>query len=203
MNKTERYKQPVNLEIHDIEYVNKGLELGEYFFVDIVKEGVLLFDKKTVKFAEPRELTSEEKKEKALRYFNTWYPQSEQFIFDTENSIGRGTLRNPTFFLHQSTESLYYALLLVFTDYKPKTHNLWKLRRKSKLYSKELFNVFQAETDKAEKQLFELLKQGYIDARYREDFEITIDELKILLDRVKLMNRIVETICKEKIELIK
>src|SRR5690606_21617446 len=103
------------------------------------------------------------------------------------------------FELHQATESLYYAVLLVFTDYKPKTHNLWKLRKKTKPYSRELFQVFRAETDKHEEYLFDLLKRGYVDARYRTDYVISREELSLLIERVALMVPIVERVCKERI----
>lgn len=198
-SKAEKFEPPVNLEIHDIDYINKGLEWGEYFWIDIVEEGILMYDKGTVQFSEPRELTSAEKKEKAQRYFNTWFPQAEHFVELSKFSFASPNLRIATFNLHQAAESLYYATLLVFTDYKPKTHNLWKLRRKAKPYSEELFHVFRAETDKREKELFELLKQGYIDARYREDFTITEQELAILIERVSAMIPIVEKLCNEKI----
>lgn len=198
-SKAEKFEPPVNLEIHEIDYINKGLEWGEYFWIDIVEEGILMYDKGTVQFSEPRELTSTEKKEKAQRYYDTWFPQGKEFLIDANNAAKRGSHKNSDFYLHQATESIYYATLLVFTDYKPKTHNLWKLRRKAKPYSEELFHVFRAETDKREKDLFELLKQGYIDARYREDFSITEQELNTLIERVETMITIVERICKEHI----
>ncbi len=198
-SKAEMFEPPINLEIHDIDYINKGLEWGEYFWIDIVKEGILMYDKGTVQFSEPRELTPAEQKEKALRYFDTWFPQGAAFLKGSKFYKNEGNLRIATFELHQSTESLYYATLLAFTDYKPKTHNLWKLRRKAKPYSEELFHVFRAETDKREKDLFELLKQGYVDARYREDFTITEQELSILIERVSAMIPIVDRICKERI----
>ncbi len=199
VDRTERYKPPVNLEIHEIDYINKGLEWGEYFWIDIVEDGILLYDKGTVQFSEPRELTIVEKKEKAQRYFDTWFPQGNEFLIDANHAAKRGNLKKSTFELHQAAESLYYATLLVFTDYKPKTHNLWKLRRKAKPYSEELFHIFRAETDKQEKTLFELLKQGYVDARYREDFTITAQELNILIERVSAMIPIVENICRMQI----
>lgn len=199
MEQADHFKPPVNLEIHEIDYVNKGLELGEYFFVDIVNEGVLLYDKGTIKFAEPRELTPLEKKEKAQRYYDTWFPQAKEFIIDANHAADRTNYKKAAFELHQATESLYYATLLVFTDYKPKTHNLWKLRKKTKPYSEELFSVFRAETDKQEEHLFDLLKRGYIDARYRTDYVITEKELATLVERVAIMESIVEKICKEKI----
>jgi len=199
MDRVDRYKPPVNLEIHEVNYINEGLEQGEYFFVDIVSEGIILYDKSKLQFAVPRELTQAQKKEKAQRYFDTWFPQANEFIIDCGHAFNRGNFKKSAFELHQATESLYYATLLVFTDYKPKTHNLWKLRKKSKQYSKELFEVFRAETDKHEEHLFDLLKRGYVDARYRTDYVITEEELSILIERVKLMNPIVERICKEKI----
>lgn len=199
MNRTDRYKPPVNLEIHEIEYINKGLEIGEYFFVDIVREGVLLYDKGTIQFTEPRELTADEKKEKAQRYFDTLFPQADEFIAGSKFYAERSNYKLAAFNLHQAAENLYYATLLVFTDYKPKTHNLWKLRNKAKPYSETLFSVFRAEVEKNEKRLFELLKRGYIDARYRSDYDITGNELAILLERVVIMTGIVKEMCENKI----
>ena len=199
MNRTDRYKPPVNLEIHEIDYINKGLEIGEYFFVDIVSEGVLLFDKGTIQFTTPRELTTGEKKEKAQRYFDTLFPQADEFIAGSKFYAERANYKLAAFNLHQAAESLYCATLLVFTDYKPKTHNLWKLRNKAKPYSEVLFSVFRAEVEKKEKQLFELLKRSYIDARYRTDYDITESELSILINRVVTMVAIVKEMCESKI----
>jgi predicted transcriptional regulator len=89
---------------------------------------------------------------------------------------------------------------LVFTGYKPKTHNLSKLRKQAKELSEELYLVFPAESNKREKQLFDLLKRGYVDARYRDDYTITKEELSTLIERVKEMQGIVERICKDKID---
>jgi HEPN domain-containing protein len=200
MHRTQHFKQPINLEVHEIDYINEGLEFGQYFFADIVQEGVLLHDTGLVKFSEPRELTPEEEKEIAQRYYDIWFKRSLEFYIDTENAKSRGNLNKAAFELHQATESLYYATLLVFTGYKPKTHNILKLRKHAKHLSEELFVVFRVETDKDEKNLFDLLKRGYIDARYKEDYSITEDELTELMIRVKHMQQIAERICKEKIE---
>lgn len=199
MELADTFEPAVNLEIHEIDYINKGLGWGEYFWVDIVKEGWVLYDKETVKFAEPRILSAEEKKEKAQRYFDTWFPQANKFLKHGKTALNDGDNNIADFFLHQSTESLYYAVLTVFTDYKPKIHNLWKLRKKAKPYSEELFLVFRAETDKNEKRLFELLKQGYVEARYDMKFTISPEDLRILLPRVESMIPTVEKICTEKI----
>jgi uncharacterized protein len=198
-SRTQHFKQPINLQIHEIDYINEGLEFGQYFFTDIVTEGVLLYDTGRVDFAEPRELTPTEEKEIAQRYFDIWFKRSTEFLIDSNNAFLRKSLNISAFYLHQATESLYYAILLVFTGYKPKTHNLFKLRKHAKHLSEELFLMFAIETSKEEKNLFDLLKRGYIDARYKEEYIITEEELYTLIERVKKMQEIVERICQNKI----
>lgn len=204
MDRVDRYNPPVNLEIHEIDFVNEGLEWGQYFFKDIVNEGVLLHDSLDLQFSKPRLLTAEEEKQKMNEHFQTWHGSASRFLRISEtayrDAVARGEKLNEVAFnLHQATESLYYAVLLVFSGYKPKTHNLWKLRKKTKAYSKELFAVFRAETDKEEENLFDLLKRGYIEARYKSDYQISASELNSLIERVKQMNVIANNICIQKI----
>lgn len=200
MDRVDHFNPPLNLEIHEIDYINEGLGWGQYFFADIVKEGILLYDSGKVDFVEPRSLTSPEEKEKAQRYFDLWFPMSSGFLEGVKFYLSQNELKIGAFNLHQAAESLYYSLLLVFTGYKPKTHNLWKLRKKTKAYSDELFLIFNAETDKQEEHLFDLLKRGYVEARYKQDqYIITKEELAELINRVKFMASIVAKICKEKI----
>ncbi|MGN6419325.1 MAG: HEPN domain-containing protein [Pseudobacter sp.] len=200
IQKTDHFNPPVNLEIHGIDHINKGLEWGEYFWADIIKEGIVLFDKRTIQFSQPRELTPLERKEKAQRYFDTWFPQANEFLIDAKHAADRKNFKKSDFELHQAAENLYYATLTVFTDYKPKLHNLWKLRKKAKPYSEQLYLVFRTETDKSEENLFELLKQGYIEARYDPKFSISEENINILIERVSSMIPIVEQICKTRIE---
>jgi len=79
-----------------------------------------------------------------------------------------------------------------------KTHNLGKLKRYSKRFSEELDSVFPDNTPQ-EKHLFDLLKRGYIDTRYKDHYEITAEELTILIERVGKLQTIAERLCKEKI----
>jgi uncharacterized protein len=199
-NRARMFKPAVNMEIHDITHINEGLEFGQYFFRDIVKEGVLLFDKATVQFSNPRELTAEEEREVSQRYFDKWFRRGEAFIKDVVTHLNEKELNEGVFLLHQVTESFYYTVLLVFTGYKPKTHNLGKLRKQAKQLSEELYLIFPAESNRVEKHLFDLLKRGYVDARYRDDYVITEAELKELLDRVAQMKIVVERICKARIQ---
>lgn len=198
--RAEKIQPALNIEIHEIDYINEGLEFGQYFFSDIIKEGILLYDTRIVHFEEPKELTPAEEKVIAKRYFDIWFPSGSEFLETVSFSLQRGKYKIGAFLLHQATESLYYATLLVFTGYKPKTHNLKKLRKQAKHLSEHLFLIFPVETNNHEKHLFDLLKRGYIDARYRTDYFITEEELIELIARVKKMQAIVEQICRKRIE---
>jgi hypothetical protein len=72
-NRTQQYRPSVNLQIHEIDYINEGLEFGQYFFTDIVKEGIKLYDTGNVEFAQPVQLTVAQEKEIAQRYFDIWF----------------------------------------------------------------------------------------------------------------------------------
>ena len=198
-SRTQHFKQPINLQIHEIEYINEGLEFGQYFFTDIINDGVLLYDTDLVEFAEPRELTATEEKDIAQRYFDIQFPHGVGLLNTVKFNLEQSEYKIGVFILHQAAESFYYTTLLVFTGYKPKTHNLYKLRKQAKNLSEELFLIFPVETDKIEKNLFDLLKRGYIDARYKTDYVITEQELIILIERIQKMQKIVEEICMEKI----
>jgi hypothetical protein len=38
------YKKPVTVIVHEIDIINKMLSEGQYFFTDIEKKGILLYD---------------------------------------------------------------------------------------------------------------------------------------------------------------
>ncbi|HEV7330434.1 MAG TPA: HEPN domain-containing protein [Flavisolibacter sp.] len=202
-------KVAVNCIIHDIDYVNEGLSFGQYFFADIVKEGVSLYDTEGVTFAHPKELTPEEQKSVAQRYFDQWFERGSDFLKGAEFYLNERSLKLGAFMLHQVTECFYNTVLLVFIGYKPKTHSLEKLRQYAKPYSKELMQIFpEIKEDQpgapagdggTESHLFDLLKRGYIDARYKAEYTITEVELATLLDKVHKMKEIVESICCRKI----
>jgi HEPN domain-containing protein len=208
VNRCRRYRTPVNPIVHSMAYVNEGLSFGQYFFTDILKEGILVYDRGTTTFAAPKELTPDELKVVAQRYFDQWFESSSEFLMYAEFAYNYAVsqekkFNRAVFLLHQATEHLYSTFLLVHTGYKPKTHNLDKLRNYSKSLSPELFKLFQFPPNTHEKHLFDLLIRGYVDARYKSDYTITKEELSELLERVRKMQALVQRACEERIASLK
>ena len=100
--------------------------------------------------------------------------------------------------LHQSCEKLYNTILMVFTNYRPKSHRLQDLGGMVKRFSMELVTVFPQNTDD-EKECFDLLCRAYIEARYNKDYKITREQLEYLISRLEILKEMTERLCKEKI----
>ena len=195
---------PVNMIFHGIKHLNRSLTMGNYFFRDIKEEGIMLYNSGNFKLADPRKLSPEEYKEKAQAYFNQWYESANMFFKDfqynfNESEKGELYLNQAAFLLHQAVERYYTTILLVYTDYRPKVHNLEALETKVMICDNR-FDIFPKATDE-EKRLFELLKKAYIDARYKmNEYRITQADLNYLATRVTALKKLTKEICLEKIE---
>jgi HEPN domain-containing protein/predicted nucleotidyltransferase len=192
------YKTPVTVIVHDIEFVNKMLNEGQYFFTDIEQEGIMLYDAGNTPLAERRPLTPAEAQAIAQQYYEQWFESAKGFLEVAEICLQKRQLKIGAFNLHQAAERTYNAVILVHTGHKPKTHNLDKLRRLCKRFSEGLAAVFADNTAEM-RHLFDLLKRGYVDARYKEDYTITMVELQALIKKVSELQQEAEILCEVKI----
>ena len=195
----EKLRTPVSTIYHSLDDVNEKLTLGRYFFMDIVREGVVLFEEEGHPFAEPQPLSATKALEETRDYFAEWFPGVGYSMQRFENSVRDGQLNFAAFDLHQAVERLYHCLLLVRTLYSPKSHNLNRLRQMAEDMEPRLKSVWPRET-KFERRCFELLREAYVKARYSRHYRITAEELEWLGGRVIMLRDLVEQLCNERIE---
>lgn len=191
-------KTTTNIIAHDIKEFNKKIEKKEYFFCDIKKEGILLYDSKNFKIAALKRLSAKDRKKKAKEDFEHWFESANEFLMMHVFAKEKEKLKNSAFQLHQATERYFAALLLVFTQYKPRTHDIELLDHQVSTFDPLLCMVFPKFT-KEERRLFELLKKAYIDARYKKTYSITAEELTYLGSRVAKLQQLTEDICRRSI----
>jgi predicted nucleotidyltransferase/HEPN domain-containing protein len=184
----------VTFVVEPIKYLNQQLEKSQYFFSDIKKEGILLYDSGEFTLAEPKDLNSEERRQIAKDDFDQWFPRAIGFIKATNYMLQDNYLNLAAFQLHQATESFYSAILLVFTGYKPRLHDIEKLGSLASNYSDELLKIFPRDT-KEQEERFILLKLAYTEARYNKNYKITEEQLVYLIKRVEKLKSITEEIC--------
>ena len=195
---------PLNVIFHGIEYLNHEIEDGNYFFVDIIKEGIVLYDSGKYQLASHRILSAKQRKNKAQMYFEKWFKNAEMFLEDSLANIQKAEsdkdyFNLAAFMLHQAAERFFMCIMLVYTDYKPKLHDLDKLDKQiCKLDNR--FKIIFPRTTPEEERLFTLLKKAYIDSRYKLEYKITKVELEYLSERIAKLHNLTGTACKEKIE---
>ncbi len=189
----------VNAIAHRIDFVNSKIGEGHYFFTDIRKEGILLYDSGKHELAKAKDLDDAERQRIAQRDFVQWFESANEFYQGFAGALERDHLKKAAFDLHQTTERLYATILLVHTGHKPKVHDIERLDKLSRLHVGELARVFPRSTPEEERR-FDLLKRAYVDARYDPDYTITRGDLEYVAGRVRELKTLVEETCRGKIE---
>jgi predicted nucleotidyltransferase/HEPN domain-containing protein len=193
-----RLRTPVSLVYHSLEDVNEKLRLGRYFFMDIVRDGILLFEESGYHFAEPQPLSPEEALRETREYYEEWFESAGNFFRLAEEARRGEMLKEASFLMHQASERLYHCLFLVRTLYSPKTHNLNQLRQLAEDIEPLLKEVWPRAT-KFERRCYELLREAYVKARYSRHYRITDEELAWLSGRVELLQAVVREVCEQRI----
>ena len=196
---TKTLRTPVNFIVHSLQEVNDGLAHGRYFFMDVAKEGIALYDSDGSELHQPKPKTPEQALAMAQEYFDEWFPSAMQRYEGAKFHVERQHLKPAAFDLHQTTEYLYHCVLLVCTFYTPHVHNLAFLRTQAERIDRRLVHVWPQD-HRRERTMFEKLKDAYVKARYSRHYRISEEELAWLGEQVEELGRVVHVVCSERIE---
>jgi HEPN domain-containing protein len=199
LSEGKQLRTPVSLIYHSLDDVNEKLRLGRYFFIDILKEGIVLFEEPGHPFAEPKPLSPKQALDETRGFFDEWFESANNFRRLALQARTNGMLKEAAFLTHQATERLYQCLFLVRTLYMPKTHNLNRLRALAEGMEPSLKQVWPA-SNRDEKRAYARLREAYIKARYSREYRISEPELEWLGTRVELLETLVERSCRARLE---
>jgi len=195
--------RPVNIIVHSLDDVNHALSRGEYFWVDIAHDGIVLYELPGTTLAAPKPLTAADAFEMATGYFSAkiadvdrWLSTVDFQIESAGNDVGYRKLA--AFNLHQATETIYACFLLVRTLYFPRSHNIKFLRSLAEDNEPRLIEAWPRAT-RTDRRRFELLKRAYVEARYSANYEISSDDLEALAQAVRRLRDLVETVSRERL----
>lgn len=186
--------RPVNLIVHSLDQVNSALARGEYFWVDIARDGIALYELPCHSLATPKPLTPADAHRTAEEYFKHWLPSADEFYDNFKFNLEQDRLNNAAFQLHQSAERLYICFLLVRTLYFPRSHNIKFLRSLAEDKEPRLVAAWPRAT-RQERARFERLKRAYVEARYSANYQITADDLTWIGARIAVLQELVRAAC--------
>jgi HEPN domain-containing protein len=162
--------------VHTVKDVNRKLERGWYFFADVYEEGIMLYDSYRYQLAEPKDMTLAQRRDFAQLCLDEYLGKGDRLYGTHELQIQQSWLNEAAFMLHQATETYYKTMLMVFTAYRPKQHNIEKLGNRCRNLHEARGGIFPRDTPEDEAR-FKLLKAAYVDARYSMKYSITREEL--------------------------
>ncbi|AXB80179.1 nucleotidyltransferase and HEPN domain-containing protein [Novosphingobium sp. P6W] len=194
-------RTPVNFIVHSLQEVNDGLAQGRYFFMDLARDGIALYQCDDSGLLAPRPKTPGAALAMAREYFEEWFPSAAGMLETAQFSHAQGRLKEAAFLLHQATERLYHCVLLTLTFYTPHVHNLGFLRTQAERLDRRLCYVWPNET-RADRATFTKLKEAYVKARYSKHYQITQEELAWLGEQVEELGRVVQDVCLERLAVL-
>lgn len=198
--------RPVNIIVHTLQEVNQALTRGEYFWVDIARDGIVLHEMRGSTLATPQPLTTADAYEMAGEYLARHLPSVDNWLRMSELALAEGTdrdwLNKAAFNLHQATETAYACFLLVRTLYFPRSHNIKFLRSLAEDNDPRLIEAWPR-ANRIDRRRFELLKRAYVEARYSASYDISHDDLDAISTSVRVLRDIVETVSRERVEALR
>ncbi|NKK87534.1 HEPN domain-containing protein [Rhizobium leguminosarum bv. viciae] len=193
---------PVSFIVHSRREVNTYLKEGQYFFSDIRKEGIVLYELDDEPLAEPEPLSIEDRLRVAKEHFDQRFRAATRFLEIGHLAIDRGYAENAAFELHQSLEQAYSCVLLTLTNYGPPSHNIKFLRSLAEEQDRRLAEAFPRDQHK-ERAWFNTLNEAYVKARYSKHYEISEEALIWLGERTTVLLELVGAVCSEHLEKLK
>jgi len=163
--------------------VNMALKNNEYFYADVVKEGIVLYNPNYMILNGPSKLDPKVRREYAIRYHNKFYQRADASRRTIMLHYQLGDLASCMHNLHQMTERLYYCYLLVFTHYKPRTHNLKELRYSVAQLDTHIQTLFPLETE-AQQAQHKFLISSYVDARYNVNYHVEREQVEAYIEQI-------------------
>ncbi|WP_374658854.1 HEPN domain-containing protein [Phenylobacterium sp.] len=193
----------VNIIVHTMQEVNEALSKGQYFFTDIARDGVVLYELPNHPLAMPAPPTPKDAYALAQGYFEEHSRSLSQWlkladIARAEMQADPSWSKKAAFNLHQAVETAYACFLLVRTLYFPRSHNIKFLRSLAEQGEPRLIAAWPRES-RLDRRRFELLKRAYVEARYSTSYEIGSEDLEALATQAAALRDLVEAVSRERL----
>ena len=190
---------PTQFIVHSLREVNTELKKGHYFFSDIRKEGIVLYELDDEPLAEPKPLNAGERLAVAREHSEAKVRFAEGLFDGYQFHLSKQRFGHAAFELHQTLEQAYSCVLLTLTNYGPASHNIKFLRSLAEEQDLRLVEAFPRDHHR-QRAWFNTINEAYVKARYSKHFEISEEALVWLGERTAHLLELVKVVCDEHIQ---
>lgn len=184
-----RHPTPPQIIVESTVTINRAIRRKHYFFYEIIKDGILLYDDNKFQIGTPEKLPYREIKQYAEEEYVGCFHMGEGFLRHGELAQEENEYKLGSFLLHQACERYYKAYMLVYGGTRPKSHRLDVLGAMSKSRSRGFANVFPVSTSE-DKEAFDKLCRAYIEARYSRLFAVSKEQYEYMIARTKVLREV-------------
>ena len=185
----KRHPAPPNIIVETPVTINRAIRRKHYFFYEIIKDGILLYDNGTFHIGKPEKLPYREIKQYAEEEYEECFPLAEGFLRHGELAYEDGDYKLGSFLLHQACERFYKSFTLVYNGIRPKSHELKVLGAMVRSCSREFANVFPTHTFEDNKA-FDKLCRAYVEARYNRLFTVSKEQYEYMLAQTEVLHEV-------------
>ncbi|WP_455972574.1 HEPN domain-containing protein [Bacteroides congonensis] len=185
----KRHPAPPSIIVETPAIINRAMRRKHYFFYEIIKDGILLYDDGTFQIGKPEKLPYREIKQYAEEEYAECFPLAEGFLKHGHLDKEEENYKLGSFELHQACERFYKTFTLVYSGIRPKSHELKVLGAMARNRSRGFANVFPTNTPE-ENKAFEKLCKAYIEARYNRLFTVSKEQYEYMLARTEVLREV-------------
>ena len=142
----KRHPAPPSIIVENPTTINRAIRRKHYFFYEIIKDGILLYNDGTFQIGKPEKLPYREIKQYAEEEYAECFPLAEGFLRHGHLDKEEENYKLGSFELHQACERYYKTFTLVYSGIRPKSHELKVLGAMVRSCSREFANVFPTHT---------------------------------------------------------
>ena len=185
----KRHPAPPSIIVENPTTINRAIRRKHYFFYEIIKDGILLYNDGKFQIGKPEKLPYREIKQYAEDEYAECFPLAEGFLRHGHLDKEEENYKLGSFELHQACERYYKTFTLVYSGIRPKSHELKVLGAMVRSCSREFANVFPTHTFEDNKA-FDKLCRAYIEARYNRLFTVSKEQYEYMLARTEVLREV-------------
>jgi len=200
----QKNSPPIHGVIETITLFNISVEEGLFYFSDILREGIILYNNEEFELAKPKDLSPLKRRKIAEEDYHQWMAKAKETWKNYQTESSKNNRKGCAFHLNQVAEFCYMAVEMVFSHNYYDEHNIKAQRDRIRAFDKRIHKAFPLDT-KSQIEAFEYLSQAYVGAQYMSDSDFPISQKQIdywAHESGKLIV-LADSICKGKIQRLK